>query len=451
MKSPQPFRYLTLAAALSFIAGAPDQAAAGSISGSVVYDGAQEGALTVQTWQSKPGNRALQLDGDGDYVVVDTLTNLSGSEITVQYWFKGSSFQSAVRQQSGGWIVAGWNGLHILSQDGGTQGISAGDNVTDGNWHQLTMTWKQGTVGGFRSYLDGQLVEARDSVDAPIPDHAAATYIGSINGSGEFSSGMIDEVAIWNRALTDEEVTSSWFEVLQGSEEGLVGLWTFDGENADDSTDNNYDGFAEGDATFPPAEVPGLGGGTLTIQPGAVGAYSFSDVPNGEEYRVFAFIDVNGNGVADRTEPSGSAELVDVEGDLAGVEITLSEQPIFITEPTPVISVALGDTLVIEAEVSGSEPLTLEWQLNEDELGDGGRITGVNTNRLEITDYQNFDAGIYRLLATNSLGQAIAETQVVTQVAGFEVAGSVVYNGDLGTGGGRVGNKVLSYPLIESG
>ncbi|MGK0188394.1 MAG: hypothetical protein ACI9R3_004188 [Verrucomicrobiales bacterium] len=220
-------------------------------------------------------------------------------------------------------------------------------------------------------------------------------------------------------------------------EEGLVGHWTFDGENADDSTDNEHDGFAEGDSTFPAADVPGLGGGILAVQPGAAGAYSIPDVPNGEEYRVFAYIDVNGNGVADRTEPSGSfAELVDVEGDVAGVAITLSEQP--------VITVAPGGTLVIEAEVSGSVPLTLEWQLNQDELDEGGRITGVNTNRLEITDYQNSDAGIYRLIATNSLGQAIIEAQVVTQVAGFEVAGTVVYDGELGEGGGRVGNKVLS-------
>ncbi|MGK0188393.1 MAG: hypothetical protein ACI9R3_004187 [Verrucomicrobiales bacterium] len=108
MKRVQLFRYLTLAATLSLFAGIAGNANAGSISGEIVYEGAQDGTLIVQTWQSKPGNRALQVDGDGDYVVVDTLTNLSGSEITVQYWFRGSSFQSAVRQQSGGWIVAGW-------------------------------------------------------------------------------------------------------------------------------------------------------------------------------------------------------------------------------------------------------------------------------------------------------------------------------------------------------
>lgn len=445
MRLSRKFSITGLAAALTFFAISESALTAGTISGDTVYEGSQEGALIIQTWQSKPGNRALKVDGDGDYVLVDALTNLSGSEITVQYWFNGSSFQSAVRQQSDGWIVTGWNGLHILSHDGGTQGISAGENVTDGNWHQITFTWKQGTAGGFLSYLDGQLVEARDSVDTPIPDLGASLYFGSFNGIGEFSSGLIDEVAIWSRALTEEEVTSSWFAVLQGDESGLVGYWTFDGENADDSTENEYHGFEEGEVTFPNAEVPGLGSGILTVMPGAPGAYSIADVPNGEEYRVFAFIDVNGNGVADRAEPSGgSSDLIDVEGDVSGVTIALTEPPVFVSIPEPTISVAPGGTLVIEAQVSGTSPLSLEWQLNQDELEDGGRITGVNSNRLEITDYQDFDSGIYRLIATNALGQSIVETQVVTQQSGFEVAGSVVYDGEIGGGGGREGNKVLS-------
>ena len=435
-----------LALSLPALIFPPCLANAGTLSGSISYEGSQQGALTVRTWQPKPGNRALRVDGDGDYVVVDTLTDLSGPEITIQYWFQGSSFQSAVRQQSGGWIVAGWNGQHILSHDGGTNGISAGNNVSDGSWHQLTMTWKQGTSEGFRSYLDGQLVETRDSVDTPVPQHGAPTYFGAFNGVGEFSSGWIDEVAIWSRALTEAEVTANWFRVLGGDEEGLVGLWDFDqeGEMATDLTGNEFEGFAEGDASFELAEIPGLGGGVFSVQSAEVGPFTIDDVPDGEEYRVFAFIDVNGNGVADRTEPSGSAEdLLDVNGELTGVDIVLTEQPVVLTAPEPQIAVAPGGTLVLEATVSGTAPLSFEWQLDEDELENGARISGVNTNRLEITDFQGSDAGIYRLVVSNALGRAIAETQVVEQVAGFEVSGSISYDGELGAPG-REGNMALA-------
>ena len=71
-------------------------------------------------------------------VAIESLSDLSGPELTIQYWFKGSSIQSAVRQQSGGWIVAGWNNMHILSHDGGTGGIDAGFAV-DGQWHHLVL------------------------------------------------------------------------------------------------------------------------------------------------------------------------------------------------------------------------------------------------------------------------------------------------------------------------
>jgi hypothetical protein len=65
---------------------------AGSISGSLRYDGPDLGP-------SLPGNKALSLDGSGDFVTIPSLTNLGGDEISIGYWFKGSVHRSVVRQQ----------------------------------------------------------------------------------------------------------------------------------------------------------------------------------------------------------------------------------------------------------------------------------------------------------------------------------------------------------------
>ena len=154
-------------------------------------------------------NSVLSLDGDGDYVKTP-LTNLSGDELTIQYWFRGDSLQSAVRQQSSGWIVAGWNGKHILQNDEGVNGVNIGEDVLDGKWHHVTLTWKRNTELGFSSYVDGNLVESRDSSDVPIPDYKTNVYFGSFNGVGEFTNGQLDEIAIWNRALSAEEVKKSY-------------------------------------------------------------------------------------------------------------------------------------------------------------------------------------------------------------------------------------------------
>ncbi|ETR68592.1 MAG: hypothetical protein OMM_10368 [Candidatus Magnetoglobus multicellularis str. Araruama] len=103
---------------------------------------------------SPPGSgNALSFDGTNEYV--NTGTNIGkhiagGTAITIEYWFKGSVFQSPVRIQSDGtpFIVAGWessNPVHIISNDGGTNGISCGNinEITNGNWHHLAMTWQK--------------------------------------------------------------------------------------------------------------------------------------------------------------------------------------------------------------------------------------------------------------------------------------------------------------------
>jgi hypothetical protein len=163
--------------------------------------------------------RALNFDGNNDFLTIPTLTNLSGDQLTVAYWFKGSNNQSAIRQQVGGnYLVSGWStGLHILSNDGNTNnGMNQGSNVRDGNWHHVVMTWQRdlssvytwqpSSVFMFRAYVDGALVSTRTSFNSPIPNINAATYIGSIDGTGEFTNGILDDIRIYRKALTANEV-----------------------------------------------------------------------------------------------------------------------------------------------------------------------------------------------------------------------------------------------------
>ena len=64
-----------------------------------------------------PGNQVLTLDGSGDFVIVPDLIDLSGYELTIQHGFAVHPFnpRSASNPPN---IVAGWQGLHILSDDG---------------------------------------------------------------------------------------------------------------------------------------------------------------------------------------------------------------------------------------------------------------------------------------------------------------------------------------------
>jgi hypothetical protein len=176
------------------------------------------------------GGGAIKFDGVNDYIQT-TAKIPSGNEITIEYWFKGSNLQSAVRQQdtSSNWIVAGWNNsgtyLHIISTDGGTTGINVGAAATNGNWHHVAMTWKRNTPNGFVSYLDGVLVAQRNSLNVALPNINSTLYIGSIRGTGEFSNGQITEVRIWNKARTQQEIQADMNKRLTGKEPNLLAYY----------------------------------------------------------------------------------------------------------------------------------------------------------------------------------------------------------------------------------
>jgi Concanavalin A-like lectin/glucanases superfamily/Secretion system C-terminal sorting domain len=202
---------------------AGNAATGGGTGGDFIYIGSSSafiplsGGCTVATTPTTTNN-ALSFDGTNDAVSVTSCSNadpiVSKSALTIEYWFKGSSPQSAVRMQSGSdFIVAGWNSSgvfkHIISTDGGTAGLAVGATATNGSWHHVAMTWQQNTTNGFKSYLDGVLVAQRNSSNTPLPTISANMFIGSFNGGSEYMNGTIDEVRVWSVARTQAQLIAS--------------------------------------------------------------------------------------------------------------------------------------------------------------------------------------------------------------------------------------------------
>jgi hypothetical protein len=183
-------------------------------------------------------NNALHFDGVDDHVALinscGTGTPIvnGGDEITIEYWFKGSVLQSAVRLQPDGnnFIVSGHYGEHILSNDGGWttgSGVPVGAASTDGSWHHVAMTWKRNTVNGFKSYLDGQLVGQRNSSDNPLPVVNGGAFLGALYGNLQLMTGTLDDVRIWSVARTQEQLQSGLCSITL-PQTGLVAQYTFD-------------------------------------------------------------------------------------------------------------------------------------------------------------------------------------------------------------------------------
>ncbi|MCK5147568.1 LamG domain-containing protein [bacterium] len=269
------------------------------------------------TTKNPPGN-VLEFDGSNDYVET-TLNDLSGSEITIEYWFKGSSTQSAIRQQSGAYIVAGWNDKHILSNDGGTSGIAVGSGAEDGDWHHIAMTWIQNTTNGFKSYLDGTLIEERTSSDTPLPDIDANVFLASSNGSSEFMIGSLEEVRIWNDVRTASEIRENKHLPLNGDEQGLVAYYRFDhisGINLTDYSPNGNEGTLHNmtNDDWVTSTIP-LGEGTsITETVSSTGSVTFTDTDVTIDFTAksssdeFVVTKINN---APNSNPTGEDEVMD--------------------------------------------------------------------------------------------------------------------------------------------
>jgi len=124
--------------------------------------------------------------------------------------------------------------------------VSGVSQVTDGNWHFLA-----GTFDGryLKIYLDGALENAKDfgTTITVYPLYGSPVNIGKKQWTNYFS-GLIDEVRIYLKALTEDEILAHYNEGIGQygrTEPGLAAGWHFDegeGTIAYDYSDNNNDG-----------------------------------------------------------------------------------------------------------------------------------------------------------------------------------------------------------------
>jgi hypothetical protein len=69
---------------------------------------------------------------------------------------------------------------------------------------------------------------------------------------------------------------------------------------------------------------------------------------------------------------------------------------------------SLGGTAMITLHVTGFPAPALHWRKDGFNLIDGGDISGATSATLRITNLESADAGIYTLVATNSMGTAVS-------------------------------------------
>lgn len=210
--------------------------------------------------------RGIRLDGIGDYVILPNIGNF-GSRIgayTFEAWFKTTHTNSwsaiynvteppCNRHKRGYGILINaawddkWNDIIETKKNSfliqrmnkvGEGGCAGGSStrtlpVSDGKWHQIVYTTRTptdeeladfpfgravGVCSTIGVYLDAQLLsEAAGCTSGPLRPYTEPIYLGAVNDDGKalgFFNGVFDEVRIYDRALTHEEVIRNYDLVL---------------------------------------------------------------------------------------------------------------------------------------------------------------------------------------------------------------------------------------------
>jgi len=208
-------------------------------SGTIAHDSAgnNHGTIYGSTWTTGQIGDALNFDGDKDYVQVPDSDSLTpSSQITVCFWLYNRGGQVAgiykyasCPEQSASpgnsrayYLTVSENGtwMEIFSEVNTHDYITSSNPLSLNEWHHVAGTFNQGQAA---IYVDGHLVNSRILSVSSIMNDAQPLIIGGCweyCGTDGFESrlnGLADDVRIYNRALSSQEVLRLYQLGLSGS------------------------------------------------------------------------------------------------------------------------------------------------------------------------------------------------------------------------------------------
>jgi fibronectin type 3 domain-containing protein len=172
------------------------------------------GTINGADWSTEGrfGN-ALDFNGTSDTVRIASSASLNpGSAMTLSAWIEPTVPQDGWntilhRQAENYFLTASGNGA-LRPAGGGRFGgstltVEAPTAIPVGTWTYVSVTYAGSTM---RLYVNGTEVASRDVGSGSIPASTNPLWIGGNQPFGEYFEGRIDEVRVYNRALTQAEI-----------------------------------------------------------------------------------------------------------------------------------------------------------------------------------------------------------------------------------------------------
>lgn len=171
-------------------------------------------ALT--TGQNGQANGAYVFNGIDSSIFLGTGVPINRSSISLYVWARYTS-DGPLFGVGGGWTANGYhiyrtagNILRVELQDVAVSSKTGCDTslVVDSNWHHYGFSWDKSKNSQVRVYVDGALATTcYRALDIGLP-LAGNLYMGRNVSGGGYYGGTLDDVRLYNRALSAAEVSA---------------------------------------------------------------------------------------------------------------------------------------------------------------------------------------------------------------------------------------------------
>jgi parallel beta-helix repeat protein len=182
-------------------------------------DNSNDGTLNMDDDQwtaGKFGNALNFVAADNDYISIIGYKGITSTNArTCAAWIKSSSASHMAIMSWGAnslgekWTFRVTDAEHIRVEVNGG-GIYGDTDVIDGNWHHVAVVWENDGspyISDAKLYVDGQEENTTCSNDEPVDTASSADVkIGDCFVTGRFFNGSIDDVRLYDRALTKSEI-----------------------------------------------------------------------------------------------------------------------------------------------------------------------------------------------------------------------------------------------------
>ena len=212
------------------------------------------------------GGSALTLNGTSQYLLAGTASDHALTTGTIECWIKtgdaGWDYRGIIVKQMAFGLFLKYNQLVAYDWKDARE-ISTGRGLNDNAWHHVAMSFQSGVTGGTVIYLDGVAVL---KTTYTVKENSVALVAGSgFDKGGQFFTGMIDEIRIWNSVRSAEEIANNKNSSVAANSPGLISCFKLDetsGGIALNTVSSGANGTVFGGATWtalsPSAITPSL-------------------------------------------------------------------------------------------------------------------------------------------------------------------------------------------------